>query len=80
MSKKITLWTAQKMIVLDTIKEKGTYHVKKEYIIKKYEESAKIFLEAYNWFVGQAEKIVPKPEGTEYPIWLFTDTKYVDCD
>lgn len=78
MNDKITLWTAQRKIVIDTIEEKGVYHVKKEYILEKYEESSSIFLEAYNWFVREAEKIVPKPMGAEYPIWLFTDLKYVD--
>lgn len=77
-SEKITLWTSQNKIVFDTITEKGVYHVKKDYIYKKYGEVAGIFLEAYNWFVHKAEKIVPKPEGAEFPIWLFTDLKYID--
>jgi hypothetical protein len=78
LDEKITLWTCQSKIVLNTINEKGVYHVKKEYIYKKYEEVSNIFLEAYNWFVMNAQKIVPRSEGSEYPIWLFTDLKYVD--
>lgn len=77
--REITLWTAQGRIVTYTICNHGVYHVKKEYILRKYEESAYIFLEAYNWFVKAAEKIVPRPDGSEYPIWLFADIKYVDC-
>ncbi len=77
-NKKIRLYTSQSEIVLDTIREKGIYHVKKEFIIKKYENSANIFLEPYNWFVRNAVNIVPKPEGAEYPIWLFTDLRYVE--
>lgn len=77
-NKKIKLYTSQRKIVLDTIKEKGIYHVKKEFIIKKYENSANIFLEPYNWFVRNAVNIVPKPEGAEYPIWLFTDLRYIE--
>ncbi len=77
-NKKIKLYTSQRKIVLDTIKEKGIYHVKKEFIIKKYESSANIFLEPYNWFVRNAINIVPKPEGAEYPIWLFTDLRYIE--
>lgn len=74
----ITLWTSQSTIVLNTIDKKGIYHVKKEFISKKYGEVANIFLEPYNWFVNKAEKIIPKPEGAQYPIWLFTDPKYVE--
>ncbi len=77
-SKKIRLYTSQSEIVLDTIREKGIYHVKKEFIIKKYEEVANVFLEPYNWFIRKAENIVPKPEGAEYPIWLFNDLVYVE--
>ncbi|OZV12060.1 hypothetical protein CIW83_11545 [Tissierella sp. P1] len=77
-SKKIRLYTSQSEIVLDTIREKGIYHVKKEFIIKKYENVANVFLEPYNWFIRNAVNIVPKPEGAEYPIWLFTDLKYVE--
>lgn len=78
LDEKFTLWTCQSEIVLNTINEKGVYHVKKEFIYKKYQEVSNIFLEAYNWFVMNAEKIVPRPEGSEYPIWLFTDLRYVD--
>jgi hypothetical protein len=75
---KITLWTCQSKIVVDTINESGVCHVKKEYIHKKYKEVSNIFLESYNWFVLNAQKIVPRPDGSEYPIWLFTDLRYVD--
>lgn len=77
-NEKITLWTSQNKIVLDIINEKGLYHVKKDYIYKKYGEVASIFLESYNWFVGKAEKIVPKPKGAEFPIWLFSNLKWID--
>ena len=42
-SKKIRLYTSQSEIVLDTIREKGIYHVKKEFIIKKYENVLMFF-------------------------------------
>lgn len=76
-NRKIRLYTSQSEIVLDTIRDKGIYHVKKEFIIKKYEEVANVFLEPYNWFIRNAVNIVPKPEGAEYPIWLFNDLTYV---
>ena len=77
-NEKITLWTSQRRIVLSTINEKGIYHVKKEFIDKKYGDVANIFFEAYTWFVDKAEQLATKPQGAEYPIWLFTDLKYVD--
>lgn len=79
-NKKIKLYTSQRQIVIDTIREKDIYHVKREFIVKKYGEVAHVFLEPYNWFIRHAVNIVPKPEGAEYPIWLFTDLRYVDND
>lgn len=77
-NERITLWTSQRKIVLDILEKEKIYHAKKGFIMKKYEEVANIFLESYNWFVYKAEKIVPKPEGAQYPIWLFSDLKYLD--
>lgn len=77
-NKKIKLYTSQREIVLDTIREKGIYYVKKEYIVEKYGEVSNVFLEPYNWFIRHAVNIVPKPQEAEYPIWLFTDLRYVE--
>jgi hypothetical protein len=55
----------------------GIYHVKKEYITNKYEKVSKIFLTAYNWFVINAQSILPPPKGAEFPIWTWSDPKYV---
>lgn len=70
---RITLYTSQADIVLDTLKRDGVCFSKAEYVRKKYGESAPIFLTAYDWFVRQADKIVPKPEGAEFPYWAFQD-------
>lgn len=75
---KITLWTSQSKIVLNTINEKGIYHVKREFIEKKYADVANVFLEVYTWFISKAEQLLPRPSGAEFPIWLFTDPKYID--
>ena len=75
---KIKLWTAQNQIVVDTIQEQGVYQVKKEFIEQKYQQVSDIFLEAYNWYINQAKKLVPKPKGAEYPVWLTTKEKYLD--
>lgn len=74
---KIILWTSQSKIVWDILNEKGIYHARKEFIAKKYGEVANIFLEAYTWFIPRAEQLVPKPQGAEFPIWAFTDPKYI---
>jgi len=47
-------------------------------VVKKYEESALIFVAAYDWFVKEAEKYVPKPEGAQYPYWAVKDLDSVD--
>ncbi|SKC46881.1 DUF3841 domain-containing protein [Maledivibacter halophilus] len=73
----IKLWTCQQRIVLDTIMNNGVYHVKREYVTKKYKEVSKIFLTAYNWFVANAQNIVQRPQGAEFPIWTWADPKYV---
>lgn len=73
----ITLWTCQKRIVLDTIMKNEVYHVKREYITKKYEDVSKIFLTSYDWFIAKAQDFVRPPEKAEYPIWTWKDPKYV---
>ena len=76
--RKVTLWTAQHNIVLETLEEEGVYHVKKEYIEEKYGDVAEIFLAAYNWFAHEMEKRIERPAGAEYPVWLSTDLNRVD--
>lgn len=76
----VILYTSQHPIVIETINNKGVYHVKGKYIKKKYQDVSKIFLEGYNWYVSRAEKLVQKPEGAEYPIWTFTSPKYVTVE
>ncbi|PAB58782.1 DUF3841 domain-containing protein [Anaeromicrobium sediminis] len=74
----IRLWTCQNKIVLDTIMNNDVYHVKREYITNKYEEVSKIFLTAYDWFVGNAQNILHPPEKAKFPIWTWTDPKHVE--
>lgn len=69
----ITLYSSQKDIVYQTIKRDGVCYSKPEYVQKKYAESAQIFLTAYNWFSKTATRLVPKPEGAEFPYWAFAD-------
>lgn len=71
--KTIKLYAVQAQPVIDVIQRDGVCYSKAEYVRRKYGESAPIFLTAYNWYVREAEKIVPKPAGAEYPYWAFAD-------
>ena len=59
-------------------KKDGVCYSKPEYIRAKYGESAPIFLTAYQWFVQQAEKLVKKPEGAQFPYWAVAQRSAVD--
>lgn len=75
---RIRLYTYQTDVVMEAIRRDGVCFSKEAYVRKKYEESAGIFTTAYSWFVKEAEKIVLKPEGAEYPYWAFKDLYRVD--
>lgn len=77
MDTKIKVWTAQSKIVIDTIEKYGVYHVKRDFILKKYREISKLFLDPYNWFIGQAVKRTTRPQGAEYPIWAYCDSAMI---
>ncbi|MBU5312843.1 DUF3841 domain-containing protein [Tissierella carlieri] len=66
---KVTLWTRQDIKSLDEIKEKGRYRVKRKYIEQQFEDIAEYYIKLYQWFVDKAGKMVPKPDGVEFPIW-----------
>lgn len=74
----IRLYSFQTDVVYQVLKRDGVCYSKEEYVRKKYKESAKVFINAYGWFVKEAQHIVPKPEGAEYPYWAFTDLYNVD--
>ena len=67
------LYASQAEPVWQEIQREGAAFSKREYVRKKYGESAPVFLTAYNWFVQKLPKYVPKPEGAEYPYWAFAD-------
>jgi hypothetical protein len=72
MSEKIKLWTRQDKNILKDLEKNGTYRVQKEYILQKMDTISDYYLKLYDWYVSQAEKIVPRPKGVTYPIWLST--------
>ena len=74
----VTLYSPQAQIVLDVLDRDGICFSRREYVQKKYEESAPVFLSAYDWFVKAAKAHVPKPQGAEYPYWAFGSPENVD--
>lgn len=74
----IRLYSFQTDVVYQVLKKDGVCYSKEEYVRRKYQESAQVFVNAYGWFVKEADKIVPKPEGAEYPYWAFADLYNVD--
>lgn len=68
-SQKIIIWTRQDIKSLDDLKTNGVYRVKKEYIEEQYGDIAYHYIKLYRWFTETASKMVPKPEGVEFPIW-----------
>ena len=75
---RVRLYSPQARLVVNILKEEGVCFSKREYVVKKYKESAPVFLAAYDWFINEAEKYVAKPEGAEYPYWAFKDLHSVD--
>ena len=75
----IILYSPQSDAVIKTIERDGVCFSKPEYISAKYGESAPIFLTAYQWFAPQAQKVVPKPEGAQFPYWAVADRRAVDA-
>lgn len=69
----VMLYSSQSEVVVSTLERDGVCFSKQKYVVKKYEESAPIFVAAYSWFTMEAEKYLPKPEGSEYPYWAFRD-------
>ena len=67
------MFTVQADRVLCTLARDGVYYVKKSYVQQKYQETAWIFREAYDFFTAHASEILSKPLEAESPVWLFGD-------
>ena len=53
---KMMLYSPQSEAVVNAMERDGVCFSKREYVVKKYEESAPIFVAAYNAFVMEAQK------------------------
>lgn len=65
----VKLWTRQDIRSLDDLHRHGVFRNKREYIESNYGDISDHFISLYKWFVLEASKVVPKPEGVEFPIW-----------
>ena len=74
------LYSDQTATVRAVIERDGVCFSKREYVQKKYQESAPVFLHNYDWFVRRAKELVPLPSGAEYPYWAFADLYKIECD
>lgn len=75
---KVILYAAQADAVLKAIERDGRCFSQEEYVRRKYGESGPIFLTVYKWFVKEAVKLVPRPEGAEFPYWSFMNLYSLD--
>lgn len=73
----IIMWTGQAQIGLDELEKTGRYVVKKRYVEQKYNETAWIFQEAYQYLVSKAEILIPKPIGAESPVWIYRQANQI---
>lgn len=76
----VRLWTAQMPIVLDTLEKTGIYHVKREFVEKKYGEVAWIFREGYSFYNETAPQYVKRPEGAESGIWCYRKARWAGAN
>ena len=76
MSDKVTLYTRQHENSLYELDKKGIITNKEIYVRMHMRDISDFFLEKYRLFVEMAEKIVPRDESTEYPIWCTVSKKY----
>ena len=64
-------WTRQLYPALEALENTGVYRVKQSYIEMKNGSMTDYYMERYRWYTREAEKIVPRPEGVEAPVWVF---------
>ncbi|ERL07222.1 hypothetical protein J2S71_001899 [Olsenella profusa DSM 13989] len=76
----IRLWTAQAQVVLDTLEREGVYRVKMRFVDQKFGDTAWIFRKAYQFYVHGAERLVPRPEGSESAIWCYRNARWATMD
>lgn len=77
LTKKVTLWTRQDKRSLEDLKNEGVIHIKRKHLVEKFDQIADYIISLYSWFVDKADKMVPKPEGVEFPVWCSISEEYM---
>ena len=69
---RITLFTAQREVVIEELMRDGVCHSRERYVREKYgAEVYPVYRECYGWYVKAASEYVPRPDGEPYPYWAF---------
>ncbi len=79
MSRSVRLYSPQAEAVWQAMEIQGSAYSKRAFVERKYGESAKIFLTAYDFFVREFRKRVSPPEGAEYPYWAYLSERDLDA-
>jgi hypothetical protein len=74
---KVTLWTRQDKRSFDDLEKKGAIRITREHLEEKFDLISDHIIYLYKWFVNEAEKRVPKPEGVEFPICCSISEEYM---
>ncbi|MEG1642100.1 MAG: DUF3841 domain-containing protein [Synergistaceae bacterium] len=65
----VKLYTRQNDKTLHALETKKRIINVREYVKLHFKEDATLFLESYDWFTQEAQKIVAKPDDVTAPIW-----------
>ena len=74
----VKLYSPQAEAVWEAVMNEGAACSRREFVQRKYEDCAGIFLTAYDAYIREAEKIVPRPDDKAYPYWAFASEDMVD--
>ncbi|MDI9496510.1 MAG: DUF3841 domain-containing protein [Bacillota bacterium] len=74
---KVTLWTRQDIRSLDDLERKGVIRITRKHLEEKFDVISDHIIFLYKWFVKEAEKRVPRPEGVDFFIWCSISEEYM---
>ncbi|WP_122642987.1 DUF3841 domain-containing protein [Luxibacter massiliensis] len=69
--KRVHMWTGQDGRVMETLARSGRYAVKQAFIEEKYQDTAWIFKEAYQFLASCAQERISRPPDAQSPVWVY---------
>ncbi len=72
---KVTLWTRQHKNSLEELNNNGVIRIKRKHLEEKFDDITEYIVYLYKWFTAAAEKLVPKPDNVEFPVWCSVSEK-----